>query len=350
MSVTPVHIAVVGLGLIGKKHIQCIHNNPRAKLAALVGPDNPENQAVASVSGLPLRTSMDDLWDLTHLDGVIIASPNLFHVEQALACLKHQVPVLVEKPIAHSLEAGEILVAETHSQKGKVLVGHHRTYSPIIQTAKSIVDSGDLGQLVAIKGSATFYKPDSYFKDGPWRTEKGGGPILINLIHEIGTYRTLCGEIRTVQALASNATRNHAVEDTVAINFQFTNGCLGTFLLSDSCASAQSWEHTAGENPAYPFYPNENCYEINGTMGSLSIPTMHIKFYKDRTDQSWWNRFTEKNVPIKREDPIAKQLDHFIDVIIGQDNPKVSAYDGLQNLKVVEAISRAIASGCKVEI
>lgn len=350
MNSTPLQIAVVGLGLIGKKHIECIQNNPRTNLTSIVGPATPENQFVAREVGLPLQESMDKLWQLPQLDGVIIASPNIFHVDQALDCLAHNIPVLVEKPVAHSLDEGERLVKAALMQNGKVLVGHHRTYSPIIQTARAIVQSGELGKLVAIKGSATFYKPDSYFKDGPWRTEKGGGPILINLIHEIGNYRTLCGEITTVQAMASNSTRHHAVEDTVAINFQFSNGCLGTFLLSDSCASAQSWEQTSGENPAYPYYPEENCYEISGTMGTLSIPTMRLRFFKDSKNQSWWNRFEEKIIPIERQDPINNQLNHFIDVIQNIEQPRVSALDGLQNLRIVQAIEQAIHSGCAVHL
>jgi predicted dehydrogenase len=87
----------------------------------------------------------------------------------------------------------------------------------------------------------------------------------------------LCGEIVAVQAFSSHATRRFPVEDTVAINVHFANGALGTFMLSDTAACARSWEQTSQENKAYSTYPDEDCYVVAGTFGSLSVPTMRLK-------------------------------------------------------------------------
>lgn len=101
----------------------------------------------------------------------------------------------------------------------------------------------------------------------PWRSQPGGGPILINPIHEIGNLRSLCGDITAVQAMASHASRGLAVEDTTAIVLRFANGALGSFVLSDTAASARSWEQTSGENPAYDSHDDEDCYLVAGTPG-----------------------------------------------------------------------------------
>ena len=93
---------------------------------------------------------------------------------------------------------------------------------------------------VAVMGSAAFLKPDHYYEDAPWRKQPGGGPILLNMIHEVHNLRILCGDIVAVQAFASNAVRGFPVEDTVAINLRFANGALGTFLLSDTAACPKS--------------------------------------------------------------------------------------------------------------
>jgi predicted dehydrogenase len=151
-----------------------------------------------------------------------------------------------------------------------VLIGHHRAHSPIMARAKQVIDEGRLGRHVAITGSAMFYKPDHYFDEGPWRREPGGGPVLINMIHEVHNLRMLAGDIVAVQAFASNAIRGFAVEDTVAITLRFASGALGTFLLSDTAASPRSWEQTSQENPAYTTYPDEDCYIVAGTSGSLA--------------------------------------------------------------------------------
>ena len=89
-----------------------------------------------------------------------------------------------------------------------------------------------------------------------------------------------------MQAVTSNATRGYPVEDTAAMVFTFANGALGTFLLSDTAASARSWEQTSQENTSYATYPDEDCYHIAGTRGSLSVPTMRVKVYPGT--RSWW--------------------------------------------------------------
>jgi predicted dehydrogenase len=165
------------------------------------------------------------------------------------------------------------------------------------------------------------------------------------MIHEIGILRTLCGEIVAVQAMASHATRGFPVEDTVAISLRFANGALGTFLLSDTAASAKSWEQTSQENKAYPTYSDEDCYVVMGTRGSLAIPTMRIKRYERDEDRSWWKPFKSEVAQVERQDPLEIQLAHFCAVIRGEASPLVTLRDGLQNLRVTEAITEAARSG-----
>jgi len=232
----------------------------------------------------------------------------------------------------------------------KVLIGHHRAHSPIMAKARQVIASGQLGRLVGVMGSATFFKPDHYFAEGPWRTQPGGGPLLINMIHEVHNLRMLCGDIVAVQAFTANATRGFAVEDTVAINLRFANGALGTFLLSDTAACARSWEQTSQENKAYPSYDDEDCYVITGTHGSLSVPTMRLKTYPRDDARSWWKPFEVGTVGMVREDPLVRQIDHLVQVIRGEAEPLVSARDGLNNLRVTEAIMQAAARGGVVEL
>jgi predicted dehydrogenase len=155
----------------------------------------------------------------------------------------------------------------------------------------------------------------------------------------------LCGDIVAVQAFASNAVRGFAVEDTVAINLRFANGVLGTFMLSDTAATPRSWEQTSQENKAYPSYDDEDCYAITGTHGSLSIPTMRIKSYANDEDRSWWKPFEQSVAGMTRDDPIKLQMEHFGAVVRGEAAPLVSAQDGLNNLRVTEAIVQAAKTG-----
>ncbi|MGE5793186.1 MAG: Gfo/Idh/MocA family protein [Bacteroidota bacterium] len=345
---TRVAIAVAGAGLIGREHIRVVRESEGARLAAIVDP-SPAAGEIAREAAVPLYRSLGELFDRAKPDGVILGTPNQLHVEQGLECIRAGVPALVEKPVATSVAEGERFCRAVEAAGAKILVGHHRIHSPILAKAREIVQRGTLGPIVGVIGSALFYKPDDYFDQAPWRREPGGGPILLNMIHEVGNLRALCGEIVAVQAFASNATRRHAVEDTVAINLRFASGALGTFLLSDTAASARSWEQTSQENKRYPTYPDEDCYVIAGTDGSLAVPTMRLKTYARQDDRSWWKPFRTGVAEVVRADPLARQVEHFCAVIRGDAKPLVSARDGLQNLRVTEAIVEASRTGRTVD-
>jgi predicted dehydrogenase len=346
-------IAVSGAGLIGRAHIDLLIKCASCELVAITDPA-PAAQELAASLGVPLFGTLEALLRTVQPEGVIIATPNALHAAQATLCIDAGVPILLEKPITATVAEAEALVRRVDATSARVLVGHHRAHSPIMANAKAAIDAGRLGKVVSMMGSAQFFKPDAYFESGPWRREVGGGPILINLIHEIHSLRMLCGEIVVVQAMASNATRGFAVEDTVAINFRFASGALGAFVLSDTAASPRSWEQTAQENQAYSTYPDEDCYVIAGTEGSLHVPTMRLYRYGRIDDRSWWKPFERTQLADSRSapgaDPLANQLEHFGAVVRGEVTSIVSARDGLQNLRVTEAIARAAAQGKTIEI
>ena len=346
---TRTRIAVAGAGYIGLAHMAVAQKSPTCALAAVVDPA-PAAESVAAKVGVPLYKSLEELFARDRPDGVILATPNQLHVEHTLRCIDAGLPILLEKPIAPTVEEGERLVKVADSSGAKILIGHHRAHSPIMAKAKEVVDRGTLGPLVAVMGSAVFFKPDHYFVDAPWRRETGAGPILLNMIHEVHNLRMLCGDIVAVQAFASHATRGFPVEDTVAINLRFANGAIGSFMLSDTAACARSWEQTSQENKAYSSYPDEDCYVVMGTFGSLSVPTMRLKTYDKAEDRSWWKPFRMSVAEMVRDDPLVHQLEHFGAVVRGEAQPLVCARDGLANLRITEAIVQAAKTGQTVDL
>ncbi|HEX6945337.1 MAG TPA: Gfo/Idh/MocA family oxidoreductase [Casimicrobiaceae bacterium] len=352
---TPVRIAVAGAGQIGKRHIEMIRRMPeRVALSGIVDVA-PSAAELARSLGVSIHATLRELIAKDRPDGVVLATPNQLHAEQALECIAAGLPTLVEKPVAHTYEAGVRLCEAAEAAGVPILVGHHRRHSAIMAKAVEVIASGTLGRIVAVTGSVLFYKAENqgYF-DGAfrWRREPGGGPILLNMIHEIGNLRALCGEIAEVQAFTSNATRGFAVEDTAAIALRFASGALGTFILSDTAAADRSWEHTSGEDPIYaPAHTDDDdCYLVAGTFGSLAIPTMRLQRFPDAAGQSWHKPLLKSTLPLERADPLERQMAHFADVIAGRAAPLVNGRDGLANLRVVDAIVEAAASGRAVAL
>lgn len=340
-------IAIAGAGAIGREHAVRIGRSSECVLVAFADP-SAKAALMAREFGVTLYADLPSLLARETPDAVIIATPNAMHVSGALLCLEAGVPPLIEKPIAETV-ADAKLIAETSKRTGvPALVGHHRRHSSVLQRAREIVQSGDLGRIVAVTASATFVKPDEYFTDGPWRAQPGGGPLLINLIHEIDNLRSLVGNITEVQAFASNSTRGFAVEDTVAINLRFANGALGTFLLSDCAASPRSWEQNSGENKSYDPHPDLDCYVIAGTRGSLAVPTLRMDVYEGK--RSWWAPLTTSHVAYEEVDPLQRQLAHFCAVVRREAEPLVSADEATRTLAVTMAVAEAARSGGAIAI
>jgi predicted dehydrogenase len=121
-------------------------------------------------------------------------------------------------------------------------------------------------------------------------------------------------------------------------------------MLSDTAASPRSWEQTSQENKAYTTYSDEDCYAIAGTHGSLAVPTMRLKTYPRAEDRSWWKEFESGVVGMVRDDPLKHQMEHFANVIRGTATPLVSVRDGVENLRVVDAIALAARTGQLVQL
>jgi predicted dehydrogenase len=233
----------------------------------------------------------------------------------------------------------------------RILVGHQRRFNALVERTREMVRGGELGKLVGVTITWALLKPPQYF-EGPfaWRKDKGGGPILINLIHEIDNLRYICGEIQEVFAVTSNKVRNFSVEDTAGVTLRFESGAVGTALVSDCVPSMSAYEATTGENPLIP-HDFGNCYHFFGTEASLLFPQMKKLFYSDPAKLGWHHPITEQGVKVTQDDdPYVKIFRHFSKVIRGEEPPRISGEDGRRTLEVTLAIQRSGETGQPVRL
>ena len=232
-----------------------------------------------------------------------------------------------------------------------VLTGHHRNYSPIMAKAREIVQSGALGPMVG-RGRAprcSTSRTTTSRSAAAGARQPGGGPILLNLIHEVNNLLSLVGDIVRVQAVTSNATRGFPVEDTAAMVFTFANGALGTFLLSDTAASpALLGADLAGEHQLRQLRRR----------GLLSHRRHHgVAVRADHAAQGLRRHAVLVGaVRHRRPRPSSAAIrwptrsTHFAAVIRGEAQPICSGRDGLKTLKVVDAVIEAARTGQPVDI
>ena len=338
-------IAVIGAGLAGKQHIDTILNNKNCELDLIVDPSQ-ETYELSKKLNVQYFSSIELALGKCRPDGAIIATPNSKHKENAKLFLDKKIPILIEKPLSSDIKSAVDIVMYAKKQKTKILTGHHRRHNKIIQKAKSKIQSGNLGKIIAIHASCWLFKPNNYFNS--WRKSLSGGPLLINLVHDIDLMLYLIGEIECVLSFESNSIRGGETEDTAVVILKFKNGTLGTLSVSDTIISPWSWELTSKENPVYP-YQKQNCYWIGGTHGSLELP--QSKIWKSTENRSWWEPMTysKNKVDETRNHPLNEQLDNFLAVIEKKEEPVCSGLDGLNTLAVIEAIKLAAERGAAVK-
>ncbi|MGX1125046.1 Gfo/Idh/MocA family protein [Pseudomonas sp. HLS-6 TE3448] len=338
----PLRIALIGAGVMGRQHYQHLRTLDQAQLCAVADP-NESAAEFAAECGVAYYADYRQMLALARPEAVIVANPNALHVSTALDCLAAGVPVLLEKPVGVQLGEVRELVAASKATGLPVLVGHHRRHNPLIARAHEVISRGVLGRLTTVTALWQLRKPDSYF-DIPWRREAGAGMLLTNLIHDLDLLRYLCGEVRQVQAITSNAVRGFGNEDCAAVLLQFDNGALGSLTGSDAVAAPWSWELDSGENPVYPRQADQPCYLLAGTAGALSIPQLKRWYYAE-AGEGWHQPLLQVQEPFTADEALRLQLLHFIQVARGQVQPLVSAADAGRTLALIEAIREAARTG-----
>jgi predicted dehydrogenase len=337
-------IAVIGAGLIGITHIDRALKSPDFDLVGIADP-TPAAAELARSLGVPCFADYPSLLAQARPTGVVVATPNATHAQITVDCLENGAAVLVEKPIADTLADGRRICEASRATGLPVLVGHQRRHNPIMRKAKAIVSAGTLGRPVSATAMCTWLKPRDYF-DVAWRRQRGGGPILINLIHDIDLMRHLYGEIESVQALASNAVRGFEVEDTAVVALRFRNGALGTVTVSDTAAAPWNWDLGVGEAERFP-RQDINAHFYSGTQGSLTLPRLVVWRYRqdEGPAQGWHDPLTQERTALHIGCPYTEQLRHFAALIEGREAPVCSALDGFRTLEATLAVTQAAAEG-----
>ena len=342
---TRLPVAVIGAGAIGRLHIETALRSPHVALAAIADPTEAAEELARRLN-VPWYADHRKMLDDGAAKAAVVATPNATHAEVGLHCIEHGLPVLVEKPVADSLENAQRLCAAATQAKVPLLVGHQRRHNPILRRARHLIGQGALGKPVSATAMATWLKPDAYF-ELDWRRRAGGGPVLINLIHDIDLLRFLLGEVVSVQAMTSSHTRGFEVEDTAAVTLRFENGALGAISVTDAAVAPWNWDLTAGEAAHYPRQDVDSHF-LCGTEGSLTLPRLDLWRYRD--SRGWHEPLTRERTTVHQADPYAEQLRHLRAVAEGVEAPVCSGLDGLRTLEATLAVHDAARTGQPVSL
>ncbi|UWQ16439.1 Gfo/Idh/MocA family protein [Jannaschia sp. M317] len=316
-------LLLAGTGLIGTRHQAHIEAHPDLVLAGIIDPD-PARRAHPTVPGF---ASIDDV-DVA-ADGIVLATPTGSHAPLTIAAARRGWHVLVEKPVADTLENADAMIAAADAAGVKVLVGHHRRHHPRVAKLQAVLASGRLGQPVAASLMWLMKKPDDYFAVD-WRAGIDGAPIKQNLIHDVDTLRWLFGEVTDVVGLASNAVRGAARPESGGAVLRFDSGVTATIAYADTTPTPWGFEAGTGESPHIP-HTAQDSLRIACTHGAIEFPSLRVW-----SGAAHWN---EEPKPTQEDAPdgipLVRQLEHFAEVIAGRATPVVDAASARRTLEVI---------------
>jgi len=341
-----IKISVVGIGLMGIQHLKAIQLSKKCYLHSIVDVDK-KSRFYADKLKVPFYQSSVEMLKKELPDAVIVATPNQFHEKHTISFLNAKIPVLLEKPISNSIPKAKKIINSSKKNRTHLIIGYHRRHNSMTTAIKKKIESGKLGKIVSANVMCWLYKHSGWYKE-KWRIKKGGGPLGINLVHDIDFICYLLGPVKYVQSMTSNLIRKHQVEDTAVVNLTFQSGVLCTLNVSDTIVSPWSYELTAGENPAYPI-TNQSSYYIGGTKGSIQFP--NLKHWYNKKERSWWKEIYHKNESTRsNKNTLVNQIDHLCDVVRKRIKPKINGNDGLISLRIFDAILKSSKSGKRIKI
>ncbi|MDR3270738.1 MAG: Gfo/Idh/MocA family oxidoreductase [Peptococcaceae bacterium] len=224
-------MAIIGCGRIARKHAEAITALPEAELTALCDIAPVRLQEFAAQYPIQAR-AYADYHELVHqpdIDLVTIATPSGLHAEIGIAAAQAGKHVLVEKPMAMTLESADRLIAACRQAGVQLGVIHQNRFNKSVQLLRQALEQGRFGRLTHGQATVRWNRDDAYYEQAPWRGTKlqDGGVLMNQSIHNIDLLQWMFGPVTSVFGYTAQHLRKIEMEDVGIAVLRFANGALG---------------------------------------------------------------------------------------------------------------------------
>lgn len=224
------NFAIVGCGFIAKKHAAAIENINDARLVAVCDRYEPAMKPYIEQYGATSYAELDKMLKDEAIDVVCICTPSGLHApiaEQVAAAKKH---IVLEKPIAMTIEETDRIIEAAKSHDVKLSVVHPNRFRPVVQELRTIIDSGALGKISHANCIVNWNRNQEYYDQAPWRGTKeyDGGVLMNQAIHNLDLLLWFMGKPEEVYSMEATRLRNIEAEDVSTGVIRFESGALAT--------------------------------------------------------------------------------------------------------------------------
>lgn len=231
-----VRVGIVGCGKVADMHAIAARDLEEANFVAVCDSNRDRSEQFANRYQVDAFDSVDAMIDKAGVEAVLVCTPHPAHEQPTVAAAKRGVHVLVEKPLASSLESCDAMIHAAQDGNAKLgVVSQRRLFEPV-QRMKAAIDAGKIGRPVLGTFSMYSWRDQAYYESDPWRGKwktEGGGVLVNQSPHQLDLLQWFMGEIVEVTGYWANL--NHPtieVEDTAVAILRFKNGALGNIVTS----------------------------------------------------------------------------------------------------------------------
>ncbi len=316
-------VAVIGVGTMGRHHARVYSELPEAELVAISDADSFRAESTAQNFGIRAYTDHREMLEKEKPDAVSVVVPTAMHERVGLDALDAGVNILIEKPIAATIEEGMHLIEKARAMKKQLMIGHVVRFDPALQALKQKLDAGELGRIYQI-----FCR-----RAGPFPTRIQDVGVVIDLApHDVDVMRFLTGSdpIRVHSETEQRIHTEH--EDLLWASLRFPDGVIGALEINWLTPTKIREVLVLGERGMF----------------RADALTQDLYFYENSlvNDVQWATLQTIKGVSegsmtrfaIPRFEPLKAELQSFLKAIQDGKPVPISGEDGLAALKISLAL------------
>lgn len=333
-----IKFGVIGFGKIGPRHKQKIDENDNCELIALCDIDQSKLKSLEKQE-IKLYNDYKIMLKNAHIDVVSVCTPNYLHAQMVVDSLNAKKHVLCEKPMALTSDDCENMVEAARTNERKLFIVMQNRYNPPVQAVRKLIDENKLGKIYSIVLNCYWNRNKEYFASSPWKgsREKDGGALYTQFSHFVDLVYWFAGKATSLHAIADNY--NHPeieIEDTGVVTVKFESGSLGSINFTN-CAYNKNMEGSI------------TIFAEHGTVkiGGEYLNTLEYQNVKDvdiikigagraANDYGFYKGSMSNH---------HKVYENVVDVLLSNKKIDVDGKEGMQSLKIIEAIYKSIETG-----
>ena len=339
-------VAILGTGFISEIHVESYKRFVAdAEVVAVYGRNLENAKKYAEKHGVPAYyDDIDDLLAKEEVDIVDICLPNYLHHEACMKAAGVNKHIIVEKPLAMTLEEADEMIAECEKRNLKLMYAEELCFAPKYERVRDLVKHGAVGEVYMLKQAEKHSGPHSAWF---YNKETAGGGVMMDMgCHAIAWFRWMTGnaKVKSVYAQMQTVLHNKITdcEDNAVTIVEFENGVIGV--------AEDSWARHGGMDDRIEVYGDKGVSYADLFQGNSAL-TFSLEGYdyaaeKAATSVGW--SFTMFEEAFNQGYP--QELRHFVECVREDKEPVVTGADGKAVLEILYAAYASAKSGAKVEL